>query len=498
MTCPALTVTNGSVTPAGIGTYQGSVAYGCDANYALSAGDATRTCQADGTWSGTAPSCVATPTACDANPCVHGPCTPASSGYTCGPCDAGWTGTNCDQLVICSGLVDPDHGSVTPKATTVGSSVTYGCDAGYALTGNGGSNIRTCLASGSFDGTAPTCSPVDCGTPPAVANAGAPAVSGGAGGGSTTTYGATAAYTCNGGYTKNGADPMCGAAASWSTSPTCVPSTCGTFTDVIYRVDGTFQITDTPLGMGNQVFNGLGINASTPPFAGVGDATPFSHPPPGGGTDFTNGFVRLRFSNDASGNPQAGTVWLVEWYFPLEFTQTAGSTVTENVDHSVGLLAAGLADCGGGDAACANHMPTLARPCAANASGTLTGTALTWGSCTPAPTLVTSWSFVSARSVTGAGCATDYNAWGNATCSSSCAFVPAAGLGDSYQTWNQQLQPFTFSSTNYQSATITMPAAMQIPNGTGQSVTLLSITSSSVLAYQCGSTPGTDLVCNVQ
>ena len=497
VTCPALTVANGSVTPAGIGTYQGTVTYGCDTGYALSATDTTRTCQADGTWSGTAPSCVAIPTACDADPCVHGPCTPTSNSYVCGPCDAGYTGTNCDQLVTCGPLGDPDHGRVTPSTTTVGSSVTYGCNTGYALTGNGGSSTRTCLASGNFDGTAPTCSPLDCGTPPGVANAGAPVASGGAGGGSTTTYGATAAYTCKTGYTESGADPTCGATGTWSTAPTCVASVCGTFTDVVYRVVGTFQITKTPMGLRDQTFPGLGSNGSTPEFTGAGDTTPFSVPPPVGGTSFTNGLIRLRFTNDSAGNPQAGTVWLVEWYFPSEFNQTTGANITVNFDHSVGILAPGLSNCGGGDAACTNHKPALARTCATNATGTLAGTSLSWGPCTPAPTGQTSWNYSSARAAAGAGCAAGYNAWGNATCNSSCTFVPTAELGDSYQTWNQQLQPFTLSSTDYKTASITMPA-MQIPNGSGDESTLLSITSSSVLTSQCGSSPGTDLVCNVQ
>src|SRR5262249_11974252 len=148
-----------------------------------------------------------------------------------------------------------------------------------------------------------------------------------------------------------------------------------------------------------------------------------------------------------------------------------------------------------GDAACTSHAPTLQRGCTANAQGTLSGTSLTWASCTPAPTMMNSWSFVTARTVTGAGCATGYNAWGNVTCNSGCAFVPAAGLGDSYQTWNQQLKTFTFSGANIKTATFTMPA-MQIPNGTGQSTTLLSITSSTVIGTQCGTTPGADLVCN--
>ena len=137
--------------------------------------------------------------------------------------------------------------------------------------------------------------------------------------------------------------------------------------------------------------------------------------------------VRLRFTNDAGGNPIAGTVNLVEWYFPLEFNRPPAPDLTANVDHSVGIVAAGLSNCGGGDAACTNHEPTVSRPCVANAMGTLAGTTLTWAACTPAPTMKNGWSFVNARAAAGAGCAAGYNAWGNVTCNSGCGLVPASG-----------------------------------------------------------------------
>ena len=39
---------------------------------------------------------------------------------------------------------------------------------------------------------------------------------------------------------------------------------------------------------------------------------------------------------------------------------------------------------------------------------------------------------------------------------------------------------------------------IQIPNGTGKSTTWLSITSAEPIGTDCGTTPGTDLVCNLQ
>lgn len=489
LTAPA----NGTVTRT-MGVTGDVATYGCDGGYQLT-GTATRTCQPDGAWSGAAPTCTAITTGCNPNPCVHSAgCTPVGTGgYSCGTCDTGWTGANCDTPVTCSGATAPVNGAVSATSATYDTSITYSCNAGYALSGGA---TRTCQANGSFSGTAPSCAPVDCGAPPVVANAGMPTVSGGVGGGATTTFGATAAYGCNLGFGRVGNNPTCGANGQWGMAPTCV-AVCGAYTDVVYRVTGQFAITGTPFGAGNQTFMGLTNNASTPNFSGMGNSTPFSRPPPAGGTTFTNGFLRLRYTNDASGNPGPGPVRLVEWYLPMEFTQTAGANLTVNVDHSVGLLAPGLSNCGGGDAACNNHAATLQRTCAANATGNFTNTAITWSPCTPSPSGNNSWNFVSARAAMGAGCATGYNAWGNVSCNSGCALVPASGLNASYQTWNQQLSTITLSGTNPLTATVTM-GAMQIPNGTGQSQTRVSITSSTVLATQCGSTPGVDLTCTVQ
>jgi hypothetical protein len=391
--------------------------------------------------------------------------------------------TNAGAPTVSGGL----GGGSTP---TWGATAAYACNAGFT---NKAGTDPTCGGSGSWS-AAPTCNAVDCGTPPTVANAGTPTVSGGAGGGSTDTYGATAVYTCNSNFTKHGTDPVCAATSQWGAPPTCVATSCGTYTDVVYHLTGQFRIGDTTLGMGNQTFTGLGANATTPPFEGAGDTTPFT----GNGT-FKSGFARLRFTNDASGNPQAGAVSLVEWYFPLEFKQTAGATIPIDTDHSVGLLASGVANCGGGDAACNNHAPTISRPCAANAQGTLSGTTLAWGSCAPATSGKTSWNYVSARAVSGAGCAVSWNAWGHAgPCSGAfCGSVPGCSLKDAYQTWNQQLASLTFSGVNPTTATFTMPE-IQVPNCSGASTTWLRITASTVVQTQCGSTPGTDLVCDVQ
>jgi hypothetical protein len=547
--------TNGTVTPT-MGTTGTVATYSCNAGYSLT-GNATQTCQADGTWSGTAPTCTQVTTGCTPDPCVHSMtgCMPVgATGYTCGTCVAGWTGANCSTPVTCSGATAPTNGAVSAPSATFGNTVTYTCNSGYALMGNA---TATCQADGTFTGPAPTCAPVSCGAPPVVANAGTPTVSGGAGGGNTDTYGATAAYTCNTGFTLSGANPTCGATATWGPAPTCAPvncgappvvanagtptvsggdgggntdtygataaytcntgftksgtdptcglagtwgpaptctaPSCGTYTDVVYHISGNFIVSQAPVAQANGTYAVGATHTSTPAFQGAGDTTPFST------TTFTQGMLRLRFTNDATGNPAAGPVYLVEQYLPIYISQNIlGTTLTIGEDASLGMLAAGTANCGAGGTACMNVKPTISRKCANNASGTLAGTTLTWGACTPVPTGMTSWNYAAASAATGAGCATGFNQWGNVQCAGAlCGALPAGQLGDAFQTWNQMLGTATFSSTNYKTATFTMPP-VQIPNATGNTETQLAITKSTVVTTQCGSTPGTDLVCNVQ
>ncbi len=440
-------------------TFGATAAYTCNANYAKTGADPT--CGSSGTWSA-APAC---------NP------------INCGPA----------PVVAHAGAPAVGGGLGGGSSTTVGATAVYTCNVGFTVK-TGADPV--CRATGHWD-AAPTCNPVDCGNPPAVANAGSPTVSGGAGGDGSTTYQATAAYTCNSGYAKTGSDAVCQATGAWSAAPTCTATSCGTYTDVVYRLVGQFRIGNTPLGAGNQTFSNLGANATTPPFEGSGNSTPFT----GGGT-FANAFARLRFTNNSSGVPQGGSVSLVELYFPLEFTQTAGARIPIDTDHSVGIHAPLLSICygnGGGDPRCTNHSPAISRTCAANAQGNVSGNTLTWGSCNPAPSGGTGWNYTNAQGASGAGCAVNWNSWGHAgPCSGwSCGLVDSCTQGDGYQYWNQKLGNLTFSSTDYATATITMPE-IQLPNCSGNSTTWLRITSSTVIGTQCGSAPGTDLVCNIQ
>lgn len=163
---------NGSVSTPG-GTTRGAVAnYACDQGYVLT-GSATRQCEDAGTWSGSAPQCTA---------------------VDCGTLDA------------------PANGSVAvPTGTRFGARATYGCATGYQVSGN---VERLCQANGVWSGSAATCVVLDCGVPPAVVNGSLTF--------GVTTFGATAGYTCNSGFNRIGsASVTCSATGAWTAPPTC-------------------------------------------------------------------------------------------------------------------------------------------------------------------------------------------------------------------------------------------------------------------------------------
>ena len=136
-------------------------------------GDATRTCEEGGSWSGSAPSCT--------------------------PVD-------------CGALMAPTNGDVAAMATTFGSIATYFCNDGFDLVG--GDSSRSCQADGTWSGNAPMCVPdvVDCGAPPSV--------TGGRVSAPDTTVGNFAVYTCGRGRQMYGSDRLyCGADGNWLGEP---------------------------------------------------------------------------------------------------------------------------------------------------------------------------------------------------------------------------------------------------------------------------------------
>lgn len=94
--------------------------------------------------------------------------------------------------------MEPDdilNGERNVSGMLYNSIVTYKCDIGYNMTG---SSQRTCLSSGSWSGTAPSCNPIVCDTPTKV-------ISNGRSFGNSSTYQSVVTYICDPGYNLNGA-----------------------------------------------------------------------------------------------------------------------------------------------------------------------------------------------------------------------------------------------------------------------------------------------------
>lgn len=160
----------------------GTATYTCNAGHTLT-GSPTRTCQPDGTWSGAAPTCP--PVDCGAlTPPANGTVIAAATTFgsiasyfcdggfmmsggtpdrTC-QADGSWSGSApmCVPEIIDCGLpTAPTNGSVSAPDTTAGNFATYSCDAGYRLfTGE----YAICQADATWLGNPPECRPmVDCG-----------------------------------------------------------------------------------------------------------------------------------------------------------------------------------------------------------------------------------------------------------------------------------------------------------------------------------------------
>lgn len=289
---------NGSRS-AGASTFGSTISFSCDSGYVRS-GSASRTCQSDGTWSGTQPTCPPVDCGALSNP-TNGAVSTASgttytnvASYTCNAgyvrsgsasrtcqADGTWSSTapTC-QPVSCGALANPTNGAVSTTGITYQNTATYSCNTGYNLVGGAG---RTCLATGTWSGSAPVCQIASCGTPSPVTNGGVsangttylstathscqagyaqragtsstqtcaadgswtwngsalvcdirdcgspPSVTNGSRSFTTTTYQSTASYSCNSGYVRSGpVTATCQANGAWSTPPTCNPVNCGT------------------------------------------------------------------------------------------------------------------------------------------------------------------------------------------------------------------------------------------------------------------------------
>ncbi|XP_013391007.1 sushi, von Willebrand factor type A, EGF and pentraxin domain-containing protein 1 [Lingula anatina] len=143
-----------------------NVTYSCFNGYILR-GASKLTCQADGVWSGSAPTCEACPlnTYMAANSPICVPCaenthtvTVASTSAEQCVCNKGYTGPPggpC-QEIRCPVLQAPRHGSISQCDNKLGSSCAFNCSDGYIL--DKGTAMRTCQENGDWDGAMPGCS----------------------------------------------------------------------------------------------------------------------------------------------------------------------------------------------------------------------------------------------------------------------------------------------------------------------------------------------------
>ncbi|XP_078661525.1 P-selectin-like [Branchiostoma floridae x Branchiostoma belcheri] len=230
--CPALTSpTNGALSGPSSYTVNQVFTFTCDTGYDLVGGTSAVTCQDDGTWSGTAPTCEAQQ--CPelttlTNGAVSGSNTygeeltfTCDTGYalvgaltlTC-QADGTWSGSppTCEVLQ-CPIVPSPTNGV---KESSCEGDLTFTCDAGYNLVG---SSTLTCQDDGTWSGTPPTCGAVQC---PMLA-----APTNGAGSGSNS-YGEDFTFTCFIGYNLFGASTLtCQDDGTWNLQPpTCEASQC--------------------------------------------------------------------------------------------------------------------------------------------------------------------------------------------------------------------------------------------------------------------------------
>ncbi|XP_019851357.1 PREDICTED: uncharacterized protein LOC100634273, partial [Amphimedon queenslandica] len=209
--------------------YNSTVSYSCNTGYNLT-GAASITCNATGLWSAPLPSCP--PVNCG-DPGTPDGGSKSSSVYTYNSvvsfqCNSGyflsgsvsliclsdssWNGSVPSCLAGCGDPGVPENGQRQSDIFSIDSAVSFTCDTGYTLTG---SNSLLCLAGGSWNDTAPTCNPVNCGDPGTLTN--------GTRNGTVFTFNSTVLYSCDTGYTITGATSLtCLSNGLWDASvPSC-------------------------------------------------------------------------------------------------------------------------------------------------------------------------------------------------------------------------------------------------------------------------------------
>ncbi|XP_078578152.1 P-selectin-like [Branchiostoma floridae x Branchiostoma japonicum] len=158
---------------------------------------------------------------CDPSPChTNATCQLLGRTYTC-TCNVGFVGNGFTCTVVqCPVLTAPANGALAPtNRRQYQDQVTFTCNTGYNLAGQ---TMLTCLVTGSWSASPPTCNPIQCPAQTAPTNG---AISPTAG---PYNYQVTVSYTCNNGYVRNGATgATCQADGTWSNPVhTCTPIQC--------------------------------------------------------------------------------------------------------------------------------------------------------------------------------------------------------------------------------------------------------------------------------
>ncbi|XP_065896410.1 P-selectin-like [Dysidea avara] len=246
------TPSNGEITSCSTGRegmgYEGDTcSFTCNTGYELTGSD-TRTCQSDGSWSGSDDVCrrVHCPSLTSLNGmyrcnlggdgvtsyedichlvCNTGYELISSDTRTC-QSDGSWSGTiNTCSRVHCPSLTDPNNGTITCSLGDDGvpsyeDTCSFTCNTGYELTS---SDTRTCQSYGSWSSSDDVCRRVQC---PPLTNGTLQCTNG------TTTgvFEDTCTFSCNGGYELQGPNSgTCLADQSWSGGgPICVVLNCST------------------------------------------------------------------------------------------------------------------------------------------------------------------------------------------------------------------------------------------------------------------------------
>lgn len=234
--------------------YQTTVSYRCEIGYILF-GTAERTCQADSTWSGEAPSC--NPIGCPPpGDILHGRMLGAEffyKGRVIYYCDPGYVlygsaerhcgadGTWSSSVPTCDPIKCPDpgtiaHGHIFGSIYTLDSVIEFACGSGFQLVG---AKQQKCLANGTWSATRPTCEKVLCPEPLPLAHGRFEA--------SSYETGSVVKYACEKGYEVEGKDTRsCRLDGTWTgPTPKCNAIQCLLPVSIKH---GSFVADETTLG----------------------------------------------------------------------------------------------------------------------------------------------------------------------------------------------------------------------------------------------------------